>query len=43
MEDRDLLKAQVADLRTEGKTVREVAEFLGISKAKVQRLLEAIK
>ncbi|MES2378262.1 MAG: AAA family ATPase [Bacteroidota bacterium] len=43
IQDRDLLKAQVADLRTEGKTVREVAELLGISKAKVQRLLEAIK
>jgi RecA-family ATPase len=43
VEDRDLLKAQVADLRTEGKTVREVAEFLGISKAKVQRILETFK
>ncbi len=43
IQDRDLLKAQVADLRTEGKTVREVAACLGLSKAKVQRLLEAVK
>jgi hypothetical protein len=40
-EDRDKLKEQVAGLHEQGKTIREIAAVLQISKSKADRLLKA--
>lgn len=38
--DRETIKEEVLSLKTEGKSVREIAKILGISRSKTQRLLK---
>jgi len=38
--DRETLKEEALSLKTEGKSIREIAKILGISKSKTQRLLK---
>ncbi len=43
VEDRDQLKEKVIELHGQGKSIREIAAILEVSRGKVDRILQAIK